>query len=61
MTDAKKRKKMRKHLVTFTRAQLVALGCQRTDLTFQSLLDLDKEELVNTLAGVPDVLSPVQA
>ena len=59
MTDAKKLKKMRKHLSTFTRAHLVALAQQRTEMRYQEILKSDNETLINALANITGVLKPV--
>ena len=59
MSDAKKRKKMRKCLLTLTRAQLVALGAQKTEIAYKSLLTMSPAELVEVLVNVDDVLKPV--
>lgn len=54
-------KKVRKHLSTLTRAQLIALAVQKTGLPYQDALQCSKEELVTGLEGVEGVLKPVQA
>jgi hypothetical protein len=61
MSDAKKRKKMRKYLLTLSRAQLVALGKQKTDVPYQTLLSMDVETLADTLIVVDGVLKPEAA
>lgn len=48
-------------LVVLDRAQLVALGKQKTETPYRELLAKSNGELIELLAGVENVLVPVQA
>lgn len=48
-------------LVRLDREQLVALGKQKTDTPYRELLAKSNGELIELLAGVENVLVPVQA
>lgn len=54
-------KKLKKHLNSLSRPQLVALAHQRTQLGYPYIQTLDSEELIAVLAPIPGVLKPVNA
>ena len=54
-------KKMRKHLKSHTRAQLVALGRQKSEVPYQELLGMTKDALVEVLVQIKGVLKPEAA
>lgn len=56
--NSKKRKQLKTQLRALTRAQLVALGKQKTDAPYSDLLAADKDELVDFLLTVDGVLKP---
>lgn len=59
--NAKKRKQLKKSLASLERRQLVALGKQKTETSFQTLLGMSSEELVELLLPVEKVLKPEAA
>lgn len=59
--NKKKRKQLKDQLKALTRAQLVALGKQKTETPYSDLLDADKETLVDYLLTVDGILKPVAA
>ena len=56
--SGKKRKQLRKQLDALEHRQLVALGKQKTDVSYQTLLKTSKEDLVDVLITVDGVLKP---
>lgn len=56
--NSKRRKQLCKQLNALEHQQLVALGSQKTNVPFQTLLKTSKEDLVEILITVDGVLKP---
>ncbi|MHC4371202.1 MAG: hypothetical protein ACYSW8_26620 [Planctomycetota bacterium] len=59
--NGKERKKVRTQLERLTRAQLVALAVQKTDVPYQTIMTRSSALLVQDLIEVENILKPVQA